>query len=149
MTDTDASLRIKSLLESYKLLLCRQGLALLTTNKEKVDIYQVLSAIRPDSLQARLQSDLEMSLYDLQKDFKGFMTHLIRLSEVFQLVENNSPANSARTGKTPRAGHLHDKDDNGGYNNGRKVITQHLARTLNASQFVFSAYIRQRVSATF
>ena len=48
----------------------------------------VLSAVKPASLQRRLESDLEFTNHDLRKDFKGFMKHALKVSKEFQLVDN-------------------------------------------------------------
>lgn len=50
MTDTNARSRIENLFESYHVLLRRNRLSWLTKDNEKICVYHILSAIRPDSL---------------------------------------------------------------------------------------------------
>lgn len=52
-----------------------------------VYVYQVLPAIKPQSLQNRLESDLELAHVDLKKNFKGFLQNTVRLSEAFRLAD--------------------------------------------------------------
>lgn len=47
----------------------------------------MLSVVKPKSLRERLNSDLEFSSDSLQKYFKGFMKHVVRLSEKFELLD--------------------------------------------------------------
>lgn len=54
----------------------------------KTAVYHVLSAVRPVSLPNRLQSDLEFLHQELRKDFQQFMSHAVKLSEAFQLMDN-------------------------------------------------------------
>ena len=53
---------------------------------ENVAVSHIISAIRPKTLKNRLQPDLDFAHYGLQKDFRGFMKHAVRLSESFQIV---------------------------------------------------------------
>lgn len=62
-------------------------------------MYLVLSAVRPESFRAGLESDLELSHYDLPKHFKGFMPHAIKLSESFQQVETAPLPGRRKTAK--------------------------------------------------
>lgn len=65
MNDKDATSRIEKLFISYKSLLRRNGLPWVHEDNEKVAVYHVLSAICPESLQRRHESDLEISHYEL------------------------------------------------------------------------------------
>lgn len=85
---------------SYKSLLRRHGLSWVTEHNENVAVYHVISAIRPDAFRAHPELDLEISRYDLPKDFRGFMKHAIELSEAFQIVDNGPPLPTTRTKKT-------------------------------------------------
>lgn len=91
MTDKDARSRIKNLFVSYRSLLSCNGLTWLNQGNEKIAVHYVISEIRTESLRVRLETDLELSHYDLRKDFKGFMSHAIKLSEAFQLVDIGAP----------------------------------------------------------
>lgn len=80
-------------------------------DREKVADYHDLSAIRPHPLCALLESDLDLSHYELRKYFKGFMNHSIKPSEAFQLVENEPPTKSTVTWKLRGNRGLRKKDD--------------------------------------
>lgn len=58
MTDRGARVRIETLFVLYRSLLYILGLVWLTDKNKIVAVYRVLSAIRPESLCARLESDL-------------------------------------------------------------------------------------------
>lgn len=63
INDKDKTSQIGSVIISKKLLLQRNGLAWVTEEIKKVAISDVLSAIRPESLQKRLNSNLELAYY--------------------------------------------------------------------------------------
>jgi len=88
MSDPSATSRMQGLFISYTTLLRKNGLSWVVTDSPKVAVQQVLSCINPKSLRTRLREDLEFSQRSLRKDFKGFMTHAIKLAEAFQLVDS-------------------------------------------------------------
>lgn len=113
MRNTNASARMQDLFASYHTILVRNGLKWILEDNQKVAVYHVLGAIRPNSLRERLESDLSFSQHELKKDFKGFLRHAIRLAEAFQIVDagpshkknrkedNATPSNSkGRSGNT-------------------------------------------------
>lgn len=107
MTDRNAKSRMESLFVSYHALLRRNGISWLLKTNQKVAVSHVLSAVRPKSLQDRLQSDLDFAYYDYRKDFRQFMEHAVRLSDAFQLLDNG-PKTTKKTdnrhGKPTRSG---------------------------------------------
>lgn len=78
MTKKEAPSRTESLFVSYKLHLCRHGLAWLTKDNEKVAVYHVLSAIRPELLHTILKYNFHLLHYKLSKEFKGFIPYAIK-----------------------------------------------------------------------
>lgn len=86
MRDKNAKPRMESLFVIHHALLRRNGLSWLLETNENVAVSHIISAIRPKTLKNRLQSDLDFAHYGLQKDFRGFMKHAVRLSESFQIV---------------------------------------------------------------
>lgn len=81
---------------SYHELLRRHGLSWIVNDNPKVAVQHFLSAVRPDSLRARLESDLEFSHHHLRKYCKEFMVHVARLSEAFQLVDDGKLKSSKK-----------------------------------------------------
>lgn len=103
MSDRNAKSRMRNLFVSYRTILRRHGIEWILEDNEKVAVKHVLSAIRPNTLRQRLESDLEFAYHSLKKDFTGFMDHAIKLAEAFQLVDNGKPK-----------GNKDDDRDNGG-----------------------------------
>lgn len=87
MRNNNAKSRMQDLFSSYVTILSRNGLRWLIEENPKVAVYHVLSAVRPQSLQNRLTSDLSFSKYKFQKDWHAFLKHAVRLAEAFQLVD--------------------------------------------------------------
>ena len=102
--DPSAESRMQSLFISYRSLLRQNGLLWVLESSQKIAVQHVLSAIRPKSLCARLSDDLEFSQHHLRKDFKGFMSHAIKLAAAFQLVDNGQNCDSfnPQSGSTSR-----------------------------------------------
>lgn len=75
-----------------------------------IAVQHVILAICPESLSSRLDSDLDLSHYDLRKDFKTFMENAIKLSETFQLVNNGPPSRPKKKERFRRGGNRHKKD---------------------------------------
>lgn len=73
ITDKDVTSRIKNAFISYKSLLRQRSLSWVTQDNAKVAVYNVLSAIRPESLQQRLQLHIGLWRYESRKDFKKFL----------------------------------------------------------------------------
>lgn len=112
MADSNAQSRIENLFISYHTLLRRHGLSWLLTDNQKLAVHHVLSAIRPEILRSRLESDLDFSHHHLRKDFKAFMKHAIKLSDAFQLVDIGVPKNSSNKSKKARKTRGGNKDGN-------------------------------------
>lgn len=89
---------------SYHSLLRRQGLSWFKKDNEKVAGYHVLSVILPESLQLRLESDLDLSHHHLRKAFKGFMRHAITFSEAFKLAASGAHNQNKNKIRTKRDG---------------------------------------------
>lgn len=106
MTDKNAKSRMEAFFMSYHKMLRMNGLAWLIKSNQRVSVYHVLSAIRPRTLQDRLDSDLQFAYHDCRKDFVKFMTHCIRVSEAFQLVDSgiSRKRNENNSGKPKRGG---------------------------------------------
>lgn len=100
MADTNAKSRIENLFVAYHSVLRRHGLSWILEDSPKIAVYHVLSGIRPQNLQNRLQSDLDFSHHELRKDFKTFMAHAVKLSEAWQLVDNGKPSKDGFDNKT-------------------------------------------------
>lgn len=77
-------------------------------------VFHVLSAIKPESLQSRLDSDLAISLHHLPKDITGFMKHSIDIADAFQKVDTGAPNLNDRSNlksRRTRKGRSVNKDD--------------------------------------
>lgn len=104
MREKSALRRMQYLFSSYDTLLEESGLLWVLDSNQKVAIGHVLSVIKPEGLQFRLQDDLEFSKVALRKDFKGFMKHAIAVSKAWQMTDsgprrgNSTAKNSSRGG---------------------------------------------------
>lgn len=148
MTDKDSRSRIENLFVSYRSLLRRNGLTWLTQDNEKIAVYHVLSAICPELLRVRLESDLEQSHYDLRKDFEGFMYHSIKLSEAFQLVDNIALTKRRKDRDTRNR---NNQDDQPGHGKGKSKGRDGNTGNNNNGQnhpFVCMPRIRPKATAT-
>ena len=88
MNDTAATSRVESLFILYIMLLRKHGLSWVQDSNPKVAVYHVLSAIKPKTLCNRLENDLEFGKTELRKDFKGFLTHAMKVAEAFELIND-------------------------------------------------------------
>lgn len=70
--NSDARCSVEKLFISYHSLLRRNGLFWLIKENEKIAVFYILSAFRPESLRTSLESDLELSHYTLRKDLRDF-----------------------------------------------------------------------------
>lgn len=80
MTDKNTRLRIKNWFISCRSILRGHGLSWIIDYKQKGRFLSYIG-IRPDSLCAQFESDIELSQYEPWKYFKGFRTHKKKLSE--------------------------------------------------------------------
>ena len=87
MDNRNARSRMQQLFVQYHALLTTHGLTWIVTENQKLAVSHVLSAIKPVSLKERLEADLSFSHHDLKNDFKSFLSHAVKLSEPFQLVD--------------------------------------------------------------
>lgn len=76
-------------------------------------IYHVFSAIRPEALQKRLNTDLKLSNYELREDSKKFMEEAIKLSLATQIVNNGPPKKPQTPRKRNDGGTKRNKNGNG------------------------------------
>lgn len=88
MSNLSAKFRMQNLSIDYHSLLTKGELKWIVSDNQKLAVSHVLSAIYPESLRARLQSDLPISHYDLINDFKKFLSHAVNLSEAFHIVDS-------------------------------------------------------------
>ena len=109
IANRSATSRMKSLFIQYHSLLAKQGLSWIISDNQKLAVSHVLSAIRPNYLKERLESDLNFSHYNLKKDFNEFLLHAVKVSEAFQIVDagrrkrnrnDGKDADKNQTGKT-------------------------------------------------
>lgn len=70
----------------------RNGLAWIVNDNQKLAVGNALSATQPPPLKDRLESDLAVSKHALWKDFAGFLEHVIKRSEAFQLFHYGLPS---------------------------------------------------------
>ena len=110
MNDKNARSPIETLFVSYHSILRRNGIAWLLDANQKVTVWHVLSAIRPKTLKDRLEPDLEFTHHKLEKDFKKFMAHTIKVSEAFQILDSGPKKNRNN-------GHRSGNDQNHGSRN--------------------------------
>ena len=83
------------------MILAKNGLTWFLEKNQKLAVSHVLSAVKPQTLKDRLESDLEFSHHQLKKDFKSFLDHSLKLSDAFQLLD---PGNQRKV-KTPHVPH--------------------------------------------
>lgn len=123
MREKSASLRMQYLFSSYDTLLEENGLLWVFESNQKVAVYHILSAIKPEGLQMRLRDDLDFSKLSLKKDFRGFMKHAIDLAKAWQKCDG-CPRRQASTSTSGRGGNNSNSQGkpgtNGGGNGGGK-----------------------------
>lgn len=112
MIDEDACSGIKNLFVSYKPLLRRNVLTWMTDDIDKANMNLALSVFRPEPLRFRVKSVLELSNYDLRKDFDGFFAHAEKPSESFQPVDNCEPIERRRDRNNKKATNDDDSKNN-------------------------------------
>lgn len=110
MVYSSAQSRIENIFVSYHSILRRQGLFWLLKGNQKLAVFHVLLAIRPESLRFRLDSNLQFSHQDLCKDFKALMKHAIKFSEAYQLVNSGLPQKPTDMYRRVRKSHSGNKD---------------------------------------
>lgn len=94
---------MKGLFVNYHCLLSQNGVKWIIEENQKLAVSHVFSAIRPQSLRERLESDLSFSHHSLKKDCKNFLKHAVRLPEAFQLVDTGPVKRNAKNdGKRSR-----------------------------------------------
>ena len=93
MADKNAKPRMESLFVAYHALLNIHSRACLLRANQKVAVLHVLSAVNPRSHKDGGKSDLKFAYNEYKKDFRKFISHAIRVSMDFQLVDNG-PKNS-------------------------------------------------------
>lgn len=92
MKNSNAKARMQDLFSSYHTILRGNGLGCIVKDNQKVAVSYVLSAIRPQTLKDRFESDLSFSQHSLRKYFPSFLAHAIKLKEAFQLVHSVPPS---------------------------------------------------------
>lgn len=63
----------------------------------RVAVQHALSAVKPVKLRSRLESDIEFSHHNLEKDFKGVLKHAVDLFNAFQLGDSGAWNDIAET----------------------------------------------------
>ena len=99
IANRSATSRMKSLFIQYHSLLAKQGLSWIISDNQKLAVSHVLSAIGPNYLKERLESDLNFSHYNLKKDFNGFLLHVVKVSKAFQIVDAGRRKRNRNDGK--------------------------------------------------
>lgn len=127
MGDKNARSRMESLVVSYHTLLRRHGLSWILKSNQKVAVMHVLSAVKPTSLRNRLQSDLDFAHHDLKENFKGFLSHSLKVSDAFQLVDQG-PKQGRKDTKGTKSG-------NRSGNNANKSSSSESPHTLKVTKY--------------
>ncbi len=89
MHDDSAVSRMDELFIAYHALLSEHGLTVILQDNQKDAVGHVLSKIRPQRLQTRLETDFKFSHIHLRKNFEGFFSNAQRLSEAFELLDDS------------------------------------------------------------
>ena len=97
MADTSAPMRMKNRFASYLSVLRRHGLQWITKSRPKTAITHVIAAVKPKSLRTKLESNIDFSHMELQKDFNAFFKHAVKISESFDDVDTGPIARSSFT----------------------------------------------------
>lgn len=111
-------------------MLSRNGLKRVIEDSRKGAVCHVLSADCLSSLYDRLESDLIFSKHSLRKGWYAFFANLVRLTEVFQLVNSgpcSSTGNDNAGGSAFSTGRLDGGKGNGTTGAGRLRRRPHLA----------------------
>lgn len=80
--------RMKLLFMEYRSFLQLNALKWVVTKNPKVPIKQVLSFIKPVTLNNRLEQDFSFHKSDLRSGFDGFMKHALDISAAFEMIDN-------------------------------------------------------------
>lgn len=100
-------------LQTYHSILSQNGVKWIIKENQKLAVTYVLSAIRPQSLHKQLESHVSLSHQELKKDFKKFLTHTVKLSEDFQIV-NSGPKKKTKKQNDNRFGNPGGSSENNG-----------------------------------
>ena len=87
MADTSDPLRMENLFTSYLSILRRHGLQWITKSRPKTAITNVIAAVKPKSLRTKLESNIDFSHMELQKEFNALFQHAVKISESFDDVD--------------------------------------------------------------
>ena len=87
MRDEDSVSRTRNLFVSYHALLRKHGVSWVMEENPKIAVRHVTSALRPEALRSRLESDLAFGYVHLQTNFKAFMQHCLKLADAFQILD--------------------------------------------------------------
>lgn len=100
MSIRSARSRMELLFMNYTAILRRNGLKWVLQSNQKLAVQHVLSAIKPQALRKRLESDLEFAHSEVRKDFKKFMAHALSISDAFEIVDNGPSPNRVQGTKS-------------------------------------------------
>lgn len=120
MDNKNAKSRMQGLFADYYSILSQQGVKWIIEENQKLAVTHVLSAIRPQSLKERLESDLSFSHHALRKDIKEFLKHAVKLSEAFQPVDSG-PKKKTKKNDDCRLGNPGGKTPNNDKENDREL----------------------------
>ena len=111
MSERDATYRVKSLFISYRKFLVSRNWEALIEKNPKMDIKHICMLLKPDRLQKKVESDLQLSKYELRKDWKGFFKYALKEAEVCeryfplnQYSSSSSKSSISSTGSSSSSG---------------------------------------------
>lgn len=88
LTDGNVGSPVQNFFKAYHTILRRSDLIWLLIAKQNISFYYVLSSIKSVPLLTRLSTNLSFAHYELEKHFKAFKAHALRVSECFHLVDS-------------------------------------------------------------
>lgn len=87
MNDSNARSFIENLFTSYVSILRRNGLFCVIRENQGIAVKHVLAAIRPQLLELKIVSDLQITKSKFKEGFKGFMNHSVTVPDAFPLLD--------------------------------------------------------------
>lgn len=100
MSIRSARSHMELLFMSYISLLLRNGIKWVLDSNQKLAVTHIATAVRPNLLRKRLESDLGFAHTEVGKNFEGFMKHALSVSDAFGKIDNGP--NSGRGNKTKK-----------------------------------------------
>eukprot|EP00737_Agarophyton_chilense_P001240 gb/GEZJ01001384.1/.p2 GENE.gb/GEZJ01001384.1/~~gb/GEZJ01001384.1/.p2 ORF type:complete len:297 (-),score=23.80 gb/GEZJ01001384.1/:4742-5632(-) len=90
MSDSNAVVHMENLFIEYPSILRRHGLAWLPKKNAKLSFKHILTAIRPEVVRTRLESDINLAYRELKNDLMAFIKHAVKLAEASQTLDAGS-----------------------------------------------------------